>query len=95
MANQATDFAVLSDSDGNYDLIFELGDLKLVPSSEQHQAHLLAAAAGDFKNNPTRGVNQIKYLNSGSRNSPAALERVIREQFEADGLEIESLTVTR
>ena len=77
---------MLSDT---FDLVIENGDFKVVESTRQHQLCLLMAAKGEYKQNPTIGVELNKQiLNDVGKDE---LESAITKEFEDDGMKIRAL----
>ena len=67
------------------DLACKNGDFIVGESSFQHQADLLEAAEGEYKQAPTTGVGINGFLND---EAPGEMIRKIRMQFDRDGLNI-------
>jgi hypothetical protein len=61
------------------------GDMVTGDATWQHQADLLMANEGSFKETPTTGVGLDNFLNS---EDPAEMLRKIRIQFQKDGMEV-------
>lgn len=72
------------------DLMIENGDLVVGNSDTQHQALLLLIEKGELKQFPTAGVGSIKYLEAEDN---AALFREIRNEFTADGMQVNAVTM--
>jgi hypothetical protein len=78
------------------DLLITAGDLSILDqdfkfgfSDEQHQEHLLIAQKGSVKQFPETGVGIENYLLADDVN---AMLREIRHQFQADGMQVLSVT---
>lgn len=72
----------------DYDLQIADGDLVVGLSDNQHQACLLLAEKGSFKQFPTMGVGLTNFLKD---DSPADLLREVRLEFSTDGMKVKSL----
>lgn len=77
--------------DENFDLQIVNGDFAVGESTYQHQACLLMASKGEYKANPTTGVNSKKYLES---ERPDNYAREIRQEFVADGMKVNSINIS-
>lgn len=75
--------------DDNGDLVCSGGDLVLGASTLQHQADLLEASEGEYKQSPTTGVGLSSFLND---EDPREMIRKIRMQFDRDGIMISALS---
>jgi hypothetical protein len=73
---------------GTGDIACKNGDFVIGDSTLQHQADLLEAAEGEYKQSPTVGVGLQGFLND---ENPADMLRKIRIQFVGDGLNIVQL----
>ena len=71
------------------DLACKDGDFVVGDSTFHHQADLLEAAEGEYKQYPTVGVGLTEFLND---ENPAEMLRKIRIQFVRDGLNITELS---
>jgi len=71
------------------DLACKDGDFVVGDSTFRHQADLLEAAEGEYKQYPTVGVGLNEFLND---ENPAEMLRKIRIQFVRDGLNITELS---
>lgn len=78
---------VLSDE---LDLMVENGDWVAGVSDEQHVGLLLLSHLGDWRSEPTAGVGLSLYVNS---RNPGTMLAEIRQQVEADGADVQLLTV--
>lgn len=72
-----------------YDLVFKNGDFKVFESTAQHIGLLLITEKGEWKYKPTIGVGIRTALNEDG--NLLALQGVIQEQLEADGLFVKEL----
>jgi len=81
-----TDILVDPDS---LDLLCQDGDLVLGDATYQHQADLLAAQEGEYKQYPTTGVGLFQFLNDEDK---GAMVRRIRSEFSRDGMRIDKVT---
>ena len=70
------------------DIACKNGEFVSGDSTLQHQADLLEAGEGEYKQSPTVGVGLQGFLNDGD---PAEMLRKIRIQFVGDGLNISQL----
>ncbi len=84
---QITD--ILFDETG--DLAVSGGDLLTGDATMQHQADLLSAFEGEYKQFPTTGVGLSNFLNDEDTRE---MGRKIRMQFDRDGIQINTMTVT-
>jgi hypothetical protein len=75
----------------NYDLTIKDGDFVVGESTAQHKQHLIVSYPGEFRQYPIVGVGIGKYLNGENLEG---LSAELRRQFELDGLNIDSLSVT-
>ncbi len=73
------------------DIACKNGDFVIGDSTLQHQADLLEAAEGEYKQSPTVGVGLQGFLND---EDPSEMVRKIRIQFVGDGLNISQLKMT-
>jgi hypothetical protein len=78
---------ILCDETG--DLLCSAGDLATGVSTLQHQADLLEASEGEYKQSPTTGIGISNFLND---EDPREMIRKIRMQFDGDGILISSLS---
>lgn len=69
--------------DENLDIIFENGDIKTGPSTNQHQKLLLISEKGQWRMHPFVGVGLLSAINDDEQGS---LNAEIRKQFELDGM---------
>ena len=76
--------------DNDFDVMCHAGDIASGDATRQHQAVLLKALPGLFKQAPVAGVGSDLYLLD---ESPLRLLREIRMQFTRDGLRVQRLTV--
>lgn len=72
----------------NYELLVARGDWAVVVSDAQHQALLLMTQPGEWKENPGVGVGAVRFAES---ETPDDLLREIRQQFSADGMDVQEL----
>ncbi|MCQ2313278.1 MAG: hypothetical protein MJZ84_07530 [Paludibacteraceae bacterium] len=95
-----TGIALTSDENKGYDLDLEIKrdangkiiqGIKLAETTHQNQAFILMAHKGDFKEHPLLGVGIQDIIND---NDFPSWERLITEQFEADGQQIDKLEIT-
>ncbi|MGY5552053.1 hypothetical protein ACXA18_09600 [Riemerella anatipestifer] len=75
----------------DYDLEIKNGDFMIADSDERHVEHLLISKQGEWKNSPLTGCD-IQKAQNGS--ITRMLDRHIRIQLEADGFNIEKLTLS-
>ena len=73
---------------GDFDLLIEGGDFKVVESTTAHQHDLLLAHAGEIRLYPYLGVGVPEYLND---DEGGGLHSQIREHFELDGMTVKAL----
>jgi hypothetical protein len=78
---------ILYDQDTG-DIACKNGDFVIGDSTLQHQADLLEAGEGEYKQAPTVGVGLQGFLND---EDPAEMLRKIRIQFVGDGLNVSQL----
>jgi len=76
--------------DNTHDLRIRSGQLAVGTTDEQNQYLILACHQGEIKQHPTLGVGIGDYTND---NDLTALRHSVRVNFDADGLELDSLTV--
>lgn len=76
--------------DENFDLKIANGDFVVDESTYQHQACLLMASKGEYKANPTIGVDSKRFLES---ERPDEYARTIRQEFVGDGMEVKSIDI--
>lgn len=76
--------------DDDNDLWVKNGDFVVGESTRQHQAHLLVAQKGEYRQSPASGVGIGDYL---SDEDLAELGSEIQKQFESDGMTIRKLSV--
>lgn len=77
---------ILTDESG--DIKFESGDINWGEGTEQHQRELLSAFKGGHKHAPARGVGIVNYINDEDEEN---MVKMIRSEFKADGMTINSL----
>ena len=83
----ATDLILTDD----YDMqVSPAGDFVLGDATEQHKRLLLILHAGQIKQYPTAGVGVDRFLMSENF---VQLERIIRQQFEQDGMNVNDIDV--
>lgn len=70
------------------DVLCQDGDFMLGDATYQHQADLLQAQEGEYKQFPATGVGLPQFLND---EDPADMIRKIRAQFKRDGIAIEKI----
>jgi hypothetical protein len=80
---------ILCDDDG--DVACQLGDMVLGDATYQHQADLIEANEGVYKQFPTTGVGLDEFLNS---EDTAEMLRKIRIQFVKDGMQVSKVAYT-
>lgn len=85
MAREMMDYLL----DENGDLRIENGDFVVGESTYMHQRKLLKTAPGEYKANPTIGVDAESYIDGKKGN----ISRAITQQFMQDGMEVKDLTV--
>ena len=78
---------ILCDEDGEIACVH--GDLFIGESTVQHQADLLEANEGEYKQNPTTGIGLRNFLDD---EDPREMLRKIRIQFTKDNMEVTKLT---
>lgn len=76
--------------DENNDLLIEDGDFVIGESTLQHQKLLLQCNKGEFKENPTRCVGLIRFLED---NNIQALAREIDVEFNLDGMKVDKIKI--
>ncbi len=69
----------------NLDLAIEDGDLSIGTSDQQHQILLLTARKGDYKENPTIGIDIFSWVDD---DSPGDLVREMQIEFQNDGMTV-------
>lgn len=74
--------------DDNGDLKIENGDFVLGNSDVQHQELLLLMDKGELKENPTKTVGLIQYINESENNKLVFETRAV---FEGDGMTVNSI----
>lgn len=74
----------------DFDLQIVNGDFVVAESTYQHQACLLMAEKGEYKQYPTIGVASKRYLES---ERPDNYAREIRQEFSADGMQVNSINI--
>ncbi len=79
------------DQDGDLDI--QDGDLVLTESTLQHQSDIIWAGKGWWHFAPSLGVALQEYINEGG--SSTSLMRVIRQELERDGANVESVSVSQ
>ncbi|MEJ1242108.1 hypothetical protein WBG78_28430 [Chryseolinea sp. T2] len=77
----------------DFQFITQRGDFLIGDTDLQDERNILYAAKGGFLESPTLGVAIETYSNS-PMNKPI-LERIIRKEFEKDGISVTSVTVTQ
>lgn len=75
--------------DGDIDVV--AGDIIAATSDYQHQADLLVARKGYYKERPAVGVGIEDYINE---TDPEELLRTIRKEFSADGMKVTKVIIT-
>ena len=75
----------------DYDLQIKNGDFVIGDSQEQNVELMLMSKQGEFKLNPEAGCNILSAKNGVIGR---LLDREIRIQLEADGFQLENLTIT-
>ena len=70
------------------DLAARNGDLMIGESTRQHQASLMFACEGDYKQTPLAGIGAINFLDD---EGPENFMRRIRQQFTQDGMAVTRL----
>lgn len=78
----------LFDNDG--DLLIQNGDFVIGESTAQHQDSLMLLEKGELRQYPKTGVAVKSFINDDALGD---LYPEIQRQFEADGMQIDSLTV--
>lgn len=73
------------------DLAFENGDLVVVESTDQHQIDILMAGKGHYRESIDIGVDLLSWLDDDVLGD---LPGVIQEEFEKDGMRVNTLRVT-
>lgn len=81
---------VLLDQDN--DLRIENGDLVIGDGTLQHQNHIILAEKGEYKESPEIGVGIRTELNN---ENPRELLTKVRRNFEYDGMEVNTLTISK
>ena len=76
--------------DENDDLLIENGDFVIGESTIQHQKLLLYCNKGEFKENPTRCVGLVRFLED---NNAQALAREIDVEFSRDGMRVSKIAI--
>lgn len=82
---------ILLEAYGNFELVFKDGDFATGDSLEQAAHLLLDVSPGELKLEPTKGVALGKLAGASTR----FVDRLIRVQFEAEKIKIDSLTVDK
>lgn len=77
--------------DSNFDVMCLNGDIPAGDATYQHQAVLVKALPGSFKQAPTTGVGVDLFL---LNESPGLLLREIRSQFTKDGMRVRRVDIT-
>jgi len=75
-------------NDENDDMLFANGDLAIGESDEQHQAHILKAQPGAFKNVPDGTVGIERFLMDDNIDGMLS---AIREKFTDDGCPVKTI----
>ena len=75
----------------NGDLDISTGDIVTATSDYQHQADILLARKGYYKERPAVGVGVEDYINE---TDPEVLLRSIRKEFAGDGMKVTKVTIT-
>lgn len=75
----------------NGDLDIGTGDIVTATSDYQHQADILLARKGYYKERPAVGVGVEDYINE---TAPEGLLRSIRKEFASDGMKVTKVTIT-
>lgn len=75
--------------DTDFDVMCQGGDIPVGDATYQHQAVLLKALPGSFKQAPVAGVGVDIYILD---ESPLVLLREIRMQFTRDGMQMKRLS---
>ncbi len=78
--------------DNTHDLKLRENGIAIGDTDEQNQYLILACHPGEIKEHPTLGVGIGDYTND---NDLTALRHSVRVNFDADGLELDSLTVNQ
>lgn len=65
------------------------GDFNITESTLEHQQELILACKGDFKQNPTIGVDVFNYIDSDNND----LTNKIAREFSKDGMNVKSVKV--
>lgn len=76
----------------DYDLTIKNGDFVIANSEERHVEHLLISRQGEWKASPLTGCN-IQNAQNGAISR--MLDRHIRVQMEADGFNLEKMTINQ
>lgn len=74
--------------DSNYDFATDDGDFDTGESDEQHQMLLLTSIPGEWKENPTVGIDAGAYINT---EDVSGLMTAIKTGFEDDGMTVTGL----
>jgi hypothetical protein len=74
------------------DLLFENGDLVVAESTDQHQADILFAGKGHYREFPDLGVDLMNWLEDDALGDLAG---VIQQEFEGDQMQVNKLKVTQ
>lgn len=77
--------------DGDLKFIVVNGSLAIGKIDKQAQKILMLSNKGEFKENPTRGVGAIRYIETAD---PQGLAREIRTDFKSDGMTVNTIKVT-
>lgn len=73
------------------DIDASTGDILTAASDYQHQADILLARKGYYKECPAVGVGVEDYINE---TEPEGLLRSIRKEFSGDGMKVTKVTLT-
>lgn len=76
--------------DENNDLLIEDGDFVIGESTIQHQTLLLHCHKGEFKENPTRCVGIVRFLET---HDTQGLAREIDVEFTKDGMKVDKIMI--
>lgn len=72
------------------DIDVSAGDILTATSDYQHQADILLARKGYYKERPTVGVGVEDYINE---TEPEELLRSVRKEFAGDGMKVTKVTI--
>jgi hypothetical protein len=80
--------------DAANDLQITDGDFVIIPSNKQHLEAIVMSEKGNWREHPLVGVGIVRFLNSTySVLQITELERKIRLQLEADGMDVYQIKV--